>query len=457
MYRVKQFILMLGDLFLLFAGLIAVLAVRFGLAGTQKNISAMLTAQFFLALVAVVILFILGLYDIGRMKPNAKLYRKIAMSSLLWVLAGVIYFYLNPDLKITPKTNLVANAVVSFSLITLWRIAQNRLFGSQAWQTNLLFIGYSPEVKEILACIAREPGRGFTVTGVMTADPDAGLTAQVPFISLAQLQQELDFKMVNVIVLGPEFSTNAELLKTLYTHLFKKLEIITLAELYETIFGRIPPFIFSEAWFLTHLREQQKKIYDRFRILLDYIITILIALIFIVTIPLLATLIRLSSPGPVFFKQRRVGRLGRHFTMYKYRTMRALTADGSAEVNGPQFAGSDDNRITFIGRIMRRMRIDELPQCINILNGDMALIGPRPERPEFVEQLTEVMPFYSLRHLIKPGLMGWAQLHENYFGTIPENLRKLEYDLYYIKNRGALLDLVILLRTVAIVAGMKGR
>jgi lipopolysaccharide/colanic/teichoic acid biosynthesis glycosyltransferase len=137
--------------------------------------------------------------------------------------------------------------------------------------------------------------------------------------------------------------------------------------------------------------------------------------------------------------------------------MKALTADGSAEVNGPQFTTLNDNRITRVGRILRKFRLDELPQVINVFKGEMALIGPRPERPEFTKQLTEKIPFYPLRHLVKPGFTGWAQVQQSYYGTIDENLLKLEYDLYYVKNRGPLLDLAIILRTVGIVVGMKGR
>jgi lipopolysaccharide/colanic/teichoic acid biosynthesis glycosyltransferase len=137
--------------------------------------------------------------------------------------------------------------------------------------------------------------------------------------------------------------------------------------------------------------------------------------------------------------------------------MKVLNSDGSAETTGPQFASQNDPRITSVGKILRRTRLDELPQFLNIFKNEMSLIGPRPERPEFVRQLTDKMPFYALRHLIKPGLTGWAQLHKAYYGTIDENLRKLEYDLYYVKNRGLFIDLSIMLRTINIVVRMRGR
>ena len=135
----------------------------------------------------------------------------------------------------------------------------------------------------------------------------------------------------------------------------------------------------------------------------------------------------------------------------------SLAADGSAETGGPQFAADKDVRITTVGKFLRLIRLDEIPQFINILKGEMSVIGLRPERPEFVTQLTEKMPYYALRHLIKPGLTGWAQVNNAYYGTIEENLQKLEYDLFYIKNRSLTLDIAIILRTVNTVLRMAGR
>ena len=152
-----------------------------------------------------------------------------------------------------------------------------------------------------------------------------------------------------------------------------------------------------------------------------------------------------------------MGRQGLIFKVYKYRTMKSLAADGSAETGGPQFAADKDARITSVGKILRLTRLDEIPQFINILKSEMSVIGPRPERPEFVDQLTEKMPYYSLRHLIKPGLTGWAQINNVYYGTIEENLQKLEYDLFYIKNRNFTLDVSIILRTINTILRLAGR
>ena len=178
----------------------------------------------------------------------------------------------------------------------------------------------------------------------------------------------------------------------------------------------------------------------------------LLALIIIfITAPLMAViaiLIKLTSRGPVIFKQVRVGEFGREFTLYKFRSMVANAPDGSAEAKtGAVWKTENDPRFTGIGRIIERTHIDELPQLMNILKGDASFVGPRPERPPFVTGLKEKIPYYELRHLVRPGIAGWAQLQYKYGNSLEDAYKKLEYDLYYLKNRSFLLDFSILLKT----------
>lgn len=165
-----------------------------------------------------------------------------------------------------------------------------------------------------------------------------------------------------------------------------------------------------------------------------------------------ALLIKLESPGPVFYRQERVGQNGLTFSIRKFRSMR-----NDAEKDGkPVWAAANDNRVTRVGGIIRKLRIDELPQLFNVLRGDMSLVGPRPERPFFVEQLTQDIPFYALRHSVKPGVTGWAQVRYPYGATVEDSLQKLQYDLYYVKNHTLFLDLVVLMETVGVVLTGKG-
>jgi lipopolysaccharide/colanic/teichoic acid biosynthesis glycosyltransferase len=168
-------------------------------------------------------------------------------------------------------------------------------------------------------------------------------------------------------------------------------------------------------------------------------------------LPLIFLAVRISSPGPVFFSQTRVGRRGRLFTIYKFRTMRT-----DAEANGAVWAAKDDARVTPIGRFMRKIRIDEIPQLWNVLRGDMAFVGPRPERPEFVQWLSQEIPYYDLRHMIRPGVTGWAQVRYRYGASLEETKCKLEYDLYYVKHMSIGLDLLIMFETIKTILLRRG-
>ena len=456
MYRLKQLTLIVGDLLTLYAGLYLALWLRFWELPGQK-LNKLIGPMSQLFVVAIIIAFITGLYDLGRTKNSWHFFQRVILSGLVWMGIGIIYFYIRQNVGVAPKTILILTAFIGFGLLTIWRFFYNKFISTNIWQTNLLFVGMTDEVRELIELLNKEPQRGYFVTGVIAEN-----SWQVPAdIHIGTSIEEINAKMpgrpANLIVIAPAKASDENLLKELYRHLFQQTSILNLADFYEEIMSRIPPFTFSEGWFIAHLHEQQKKVYDRFRILFDYIFGILIGIFFIVTYPFIALAIKMNSKGPIFFTQERVGRLGAVIKVYKYRTMKALNADGSAEINGAQFASTNDSRITGVGKFLRRTRLDEIPQSINILRGEMSIIGPRPERPEFVRQLTEKMPYYALRHMIKPGLTGWAQVHNSYYGTIEENLRKLEYDLYYIKNRGLILDLSVILRTINIILRMMGR
>jgi exopolysaccharide biosynthesis polyprenyl glycosylphosphotransferase len=178
------------------------------------------------------------------------------------------------------------------------------------------------------------------------------------------------------------------------------------------------------------------------------------AVLLVLAMPLLvatAIAIPLESRGPAIYRQERVGRNGRPFVLYKFRSMRT-----DAESAGPQWAGEDDPRITRIGRFIRRTRIDEIPQVFNVLKGDMSFIGPRPERPHFVERLKKEIPFYNERHRVRPGITGWAQINYPYGASVEDAKEKLSYDLYYIKNYSLLLDIIVLFSTIEVVLWPKG-
>jgi lipopolysaccharide/colanic/teichoic acid biosynthesis glycosyltransferase len=230
------------------------------------------------------------------------------------------------------------------------------------------------------------------------------------------------------------------------------IQVRSIPRLFEEEFGRVPLASLDTSWFLFDMRSLHRLGYRVTRRGLDMAAGILSLMGFLLVMPLVAAAIKIDSRGPVFFRQTRTGQSGRLFSMTKFRTMKV-----DAEQSGPVFTCKGDGRVTRVGRILRSTRIDELPQSVNLLRGEMSLIGPRPERPEFVGVFSEEIPFYGKRQLIKPGLTGWAQVHEGYTDSLNGTVRKLERDLYYLKHQSVALDLRIVAATVSAVVKLGGR
>lgn len=453
-YRLKQFILLIGDLTTLYIGLYLGVTLRF-FSVPGDRFTRLLSPFTLLFTVAVVIMFIIGLYDVGRARNTARFFQNIVISAAIWFVLSVIFFYADPTATVSPKTTLFLTTISGFGLLSVWRAIYNRFLSKNLLRTPIVFVGFNDEIRELVEVIVKNPERGYIAAGIV-ASTNGGLS--LPFgDTLEDLIKQTNGNYPGIIVTSEHAASKPEILRQLYQALFQQVSIIPLAEFYENFFRRIPPFTFTEDWFITHLKEQTRKMYDRFRIIADVFIAVLTGIFFLFTFPFIALAVKLSSSGPIFFTQKRIGRNGQIFSIIKYRTMKALDKSGSAETSGPQYAKVNDDRITGVGKFLRRTRLDEIPQFWNILRGEMAVVGPRPERPEFVEVLIKQMPFYSLRHLVKPGITGWAQLQHSYYGTIEENLVKLQYDLYYIKNRGPLLDIAIILRTFSVLLRFMGR
>jgi len=458
LYRIKQLIVVLGDLFLLYFSLFLALFIRYFQSPWQKFVD-LFTGLFPLFIVSTVIFYIAGLYDISKKHKFSDLLQKTLFSNFAWIFFGFAYFYFQQNPVSNPKTILLITALIFSLFSALWRYGHFKFLAKNILKTKVIIIGITKESLELANLFIHEPERGYALYGFVDSDTNKKIPEELLTYPLFNSFEKLKENNLNcnLIILSPEIASNENLAKEIYAEFFTGVSIVSLVDIYEKNFGCLPPIVFSQTWFLNNLPEQEKKIYDRIKIILDYFSALLMGIFFIITFPVIALLIKLTSSGPIFFVQTRVGLFGKTFKMYKYRTMQTLNKDGSAETNGPQYAQKHDFRITPIGKFLRATRLDEIPQFINIFRNEMSLIGPRPERPEFVEELTQALPYYRLRHLTKPGLTGWAQLHNSYYGSIEENLKKLEYDLYYIQKRSPMLDLMIILKTVAVVLKMMGR
>jgi lipopolysaccharide/colanic/teichoic acid biosynthesis glycosyltransferase len=253
-----------------------------------------------------------------------------------------------------------------------------------------------------------------------------------------------------VVVTSNELRLVPGLVEECLTH---GVRLVTAGELVERYFGRVPVETVDVHWYLDLPdNDVWRRPYAALRRVADLVLAAILGIPFLVLLPLVAGLIKLDSHGPVFIHQRRVGEGGHDFELVKLRTMSA-----DAEADGARYATAGDPRITRVGRVLRAIRLDEFPQLLNVVRGEMSFIGPRPERPEFVSELEAQIPHFRTRLLIRPGLTGWAQIKSGYASTIAETTRKLEYDLYYIKNRSVRLDLQILFNTMGTLLGRRGR
>lgn len=448
-----------GDFICFILGLWLGLTARYLTVPGWQQIDKHLGPFFLLFLFWVVIIFINGLYDLGQLR--GKTYsRRFLETAIVALLFGVIFFYIFPQQGISPKTVLLLNVALGFTLSYCWRMVYNHFINTHALKTNVLFVGYTPETEELIKILENYPEQGYKITALI--DPEKKITAaNYPFLNIYD-----NLKGVNVVIknhkvqmsiIAPHLKKDDKILRALYQLLFSKIKVMDLTSFYEVITGRVPPSTFSEAWFLENVKNQSHPIYEKIRAAIDLVLGIMMLIIFAISFPLVALAIKLISPGPIFFKQKRVGQWGKEFTIYKFRSMLALSPDGSAETGGFEFAKKNDKRITWIGKLLRKTRLDELPQCFNLLKRNITIIGPRPERPEIVREMEARMPYYSLRHIVKPGLTGWAVIHQNYTDTLETTLQKLQYDIFYIKNRSLLLDLTILLRTINVVMRMRGQ
>lgn len=459
-YRAKQFILVSGDILSLFIGLWISLSLRSFSLSTLHDYAQVVGIFFIVFIFWIFINGINGLYDLEKMNNTFFFYRRIVEAAVIALVFGIIFFYIIPAQDITPKTILVLTVLTSYTLTAAWRFIYNAYIGKKTLQTNILFVGYTSEVQELIDITKANPGKGYIPIALI--DPNHDIEAKnIPHIAvyrtLKTIRPAITNHKINLVVIAPHLKQDTEALRELYELLFWPVHITNLPSLYEIVTGRIPPITFSEGWFLDHLKNKERALYDHVRTLFDYSVALLLLPLFTALLPFISLAIKITSPGPIFIKQLRVGKNGKEFFLYKFRSMYALSKDGSAETQGAQFAQKNDERITSIGKILRKTRMDELPQLLNILKRDVALIGPRPERPEIVRQLEEKMPYYSLRHTIKPGLTGWAAVHQHYTDTLETSLQKLQYDLFYIKNRSFLLDLSIFLRTINVVVRMMGQ
>ncbi|MFH0852531.1 MAG: sugar transferase [bacterium] len=450
--KIKRFLLFGGDLFFLYFSLWLTLYLRYGLA--YKHISLSFTNPHFLPFSIIfaawlIIFYIIGLYDLNIARNNLNFYTTLLKAIAIDMAVGIAFFYFIPSFGITPKTVLFLDVTIFTLLFIAWRQIYNRLLVSGALLNNVLIIGETKETKDLIRHIEENPQLGFRIKKIAQAKD-----IELIFDLIEHIVQD----KIQTIVTAIDPHKDVNLVRNLYHCLPLDITLYDLPTFYEKITGKVPISAIEEVWFLENLMREKKSLYRSTKKVLDIIYATGLGIITLPLYPFIALAIKFDTPGPIFFKQKRVGENSQIFNVYKFRSMFALAPDGSAEKNGAQWAQVDDPRVTHVGKFLRASRLDELPQLFNVLRGDMSFVGPRPERPEFVfgTNLQRQIPFYQIRHLIKPGLTGWAQVSFQYGASLEDTIEKLQYDLFYIKNYSFILDLDIILRTIRIVLSGKG-
>jgi sugar transferase (PEP-CTERM system associated) len=344
---------------------------------------------------------------------------------------------------------------LALSLMVGWRLSIHWILGHPELGERILIVGSGPFAVEIAKETLQRKDVGFRVVGFVDNDPNLvgkslinpkviGLTSELA--SLVK-RENIDRLVVAIGDRRGQFPTQ-ELLKL---SLSGDVTIEESAAFYERLTGRVLLDMIRPSWLIFSSRGRRARINEISRAVMHRAIALVGAILSLPIAIVTAMLIKLDSRGPILYKQERVGKNGRTFKLMKFRSMRI-----DAEKDGPVWAKTDDERTTRVGRVIRKIRVDEIPQFWNILRGDMNFVGPRPERPHFVEQLAQEIPYYEQRHLMAPGLTGWAQINYPYGASIEDAKQKLQYDLYYMKNQSLALDATIMFETIKTILFGKG-
>ncbi|MEK7478318.1 MAG: sugar transferase [Patescibacteria group bacterium] len=433
--KIKQILIFFGDIAIFYISLVLTLWLRYGDGFYSRLFDSHIGPFSIILAIWLVIFYIAGLYDFKNLKNDLEFDKKFWYSLIFNAGLSIAFFYLNTNVNVAPKTNLFIFLIIFGGIGYFYRQIINSFLGKTGAATRILLIGNNQTAQETADCLKENNQLGYEIKFWMKD----GLKDK----EFAHLFQIIIANKINTIVIPAHIKKDFVSASLIYKALLAGVDIMDLASLYELVFKKVPLAELEEVWFLENITKKHR-IYEYIASPLEYIFAVLIFIILLPLLLIITLTVKITSDGAAIFKQKRVGKNGSEFTIYKFRTMKI-----DAEKNGPQWANYfNDNRATKIGKFLRTTHLDELPQLFNILKGELSFIGPRPERPEFVENLKKEIPYYELRHLTKPGITGWAQINFRYGATVQEAYEKTQFDIYYIKNNSPFLDLSILLKTI---------
>lgn len=435
-FMVRKYVILwlvlVPDIILLYASLWLAVSLRYEGGLDAQGWSTHVQAFSAIFVAWVVIFFIYNLFEVSTFRRYSVLLRSLLSATATNGLVAVLYFYSQPGLIITPRRFLLILLGVSFVLILGWHLVV-KYFLKNRMVEYLYAFSFQNELAELVGEIRKHDFLGYRIVAHLHEDT----------LDTTEIIKNAGIIVPDTLHLKPG------VLNQLYRLRKRGVVFYSHTLFYERLLRKVYLSEVTETWFLENVSYKEKRLYIILKRGVDVLAGLVGLILFVVSFPLVAVLIKLSSPGTILFIQERVGEGDKRFFVYKYRTMQGIVTN--------TWTAQNDSRITSIGKVLRRSRLDELPQCINLLLGNMSLVGPRPEQPHLVESLTQAIPFYNERHWVKPGLTGWAQINDSYASSVAETRRKLQYDLYYIKHRSLLLDIEIIFKTLYYVLAWKGR
>jgi sugar transferase (PEP-CTERM system associated) len=404
------------------------------------------------AVVIHVAMVAIGVYGADALQSLRYATARLIVAVAIGVIALSVLYFLIPQIGFWRSNLLYAMGISILSLVLL-RILLGKALGSQAFKRRIVVLGAGPRAARLKA-LAKTPGAGFAVVGYVSMNEASRVIPEaIARDAIYNLADHVVLLNASEVVLALEERRNALPLKDLLRIKTTGVHVNDTSTFLERETGRVDLDSVNPSWLIfSDGFSSGRMLSGVFKRLFDIVASSILLLLTLPVILLTAIAIKLESRGPAFYRQRRVGLYGQGFDVIKLRSMRQ-----DAEVGGQAvWAEKDDPRITRIGRFIRKVRIDELPQCWSVLKGEMSFVGPRPERPQFVEDLEQKLPYYAERHMVKPGITGWAQINYPYGASIEDSRQKLEYDLFYAKNYSPFLDLLILLQTFRVILFPEG-
>lgn len=441
----RQLVLTAGDLLIINGSIFLSVIIRLGLNVGWDYIRNNLASFLLVGLVFVLIFFFTELYDVRKDFTSVTNIVTIVCASSTAFIITTFLFYVTWQLRIGRGIFIILGLLITFFIIW-WRILYGYLLDQPIFNKNTLIVGAGQAGKFILQEIRKSRKTGLKVIGFIDDDisKKERLVEGVRVMGNRYTLSSIIHKQhIGLIIVAISREKHPDLIKALINCSWNGTEIVDVPTIYEQLTGKIPFNHIDNAWML-HIVTNKPKVYGR--IIKPVYETCIALILFIALMPvmaIIALLIKINSRGRIFYLQERVGKDNKRFKIIKFRTM----LENAESTTGAVYAKDNDPRITGAGKFLRKWRLDEIPQLLNIMAGNMGLIGPRPERHVFIKEFEEKIPFYSQRLAIRPGLTGWAQVKYPYASTLQQTEEKLQYDLYYIKNMGFLLDIIILMKT----------